>query len=183
MTGSRTDPWQTHLTEAAKDLREQAADRLADTMETLKPLFAAAYENALELASGAGEQAKQKALPAVSNGAAYAAEKAAEAKEFALEATDELTGKAKRRRRRRRRLFAFLGLGVVAVAAGVIARRTLGAGDQWENRVTPTPPTPVPDSAPATAPTPGVARKNGTDAHPGDSAEDLAGETLNDPQN
>lgn len=179
MTGSRTQ----QLTEAAKDLREQAADRLAETVETLKPHLAAAYENALELASEAGEQAKERALPLVSTGAAYAAEKAAEAKERAQEAADELSGRAKRRKQRRRRLVTFLTLGLVAAVAGFVAKKTLGSGDQWESRVEPTPPTPVPDPAPPTTPTPGVARTNGTDAHVGESAEDLAGETLNDPQN
>jgi len=175
MTRTRTE----HLTEAAKDLREQAADRLADTVETLKPHVAAAYESARELAAEAGEQAKDRALPLVNTGAAYAAEKATEVKQRALETTDELTGKAKRRKRRRR-LVTFLGLGVLAAVAGVVAKKALGSSNQWEDRVTPTPPEPVPDAAPPTTPTPGVARTNGSHAHVGESAEDLAGETTKD---
>jgi len=187
MTGAGTTNRTAHLTEAAKDLREQAAERLADTVETLKPHLAAAYDSALELASEAGEQAKQKALPVVATGAAYAAEKAGEAKQRALETTGELseslTAKAKRRKARRKKIAAFVGLGVLAAVAGIVAKKALGSSNQWETRVEPTPPMPEPDAAPPSVPTPGVARNDEMDAQVGDSAEDLAGQTLDDPTN
>lgn len=196
MTASRT----TQLTETAKDLGEQAADRLAVGVEAVKPHIATAadrlaegveaakphlstaFDNAKVIAAEASEQAKQRAMPLVGTGAAYAAEKANEVRQRALEATDEVTGKAKRRKRRRAKIFSFIGLGLLAAVAGVIAKKALGTNDRWEDRVTPTAPEPVPDTAPPSVPTPGVARTNATDAHVGESAEDLAGEALDDDQ-
>jgi hypothetical protein len=156
------------LTDTAKDLREQATERLSDTVETVRPRVAAALvtakdaledlveeveqfveHTALPALSDAGEQARKKALPVVATGAAYAAEKATLAKQAAVDKADEITGKKKRRRRNR--LIAFLGFAVLAAIAGVVARKMLGgSGDEsWQAPSAP-PITPVLSDEPDT---------------------------------
>jgi len=170
MTGSKT----TTFTETAKDLRDQAADYVEtvkphvsaalasakDHVEefvesTAKPALSEASVKAREVAGEAGHQAKTKGLPLVASGAAYAATKANEAKELAVQKADELTGAKQKRRRRRLRLFTLLGIGLVAAVAGVLARKAMGGGQgAWQAPATP-PARPVMDDGPvAEAPTP-----------------------------
>jgi len=157
MTGSKT----TTFTETAKDLRDQAADyvetvkphvtaalasardHVEDFVETTaRPALSDASARAREMAEEAGHQAKTKGLPLVATGAAYAADKASAAKDFASEKADEISGKAEKRRRRRVKLFTLLGLGALAAIAGFVAKKSLGGQDAWQAPTATVPPAP-----------------------------------------
>lgn len=117
-------------------LLERAADRTADAVEIAREATKEFVENT---AKPAVHDAKVKAAPLVAAGATMAAERAAQAREFAETKSYELTGHPKPKRRGRK-LLLFALLGVLAAGGVVAARRMLGDSGDWTN-ATPAGPT------------------------------------------
>lgn len=107
-------------------LLERAADRTTDAVGTAVELTNEFIENT---AKPALHDAAARTAPIVAAGASMAAERAAQAKEFAEAKSAELTGHPKPKRRGRK-LLMFALLGGLAAAVAVVARRFLGS-DDW----------------------------------------------------
>jgi hypothetical protein len=74
--------------------------------------------------------AAARTAPLVAAGASVAAQRAAQAKEYAEARSQELTGYPKKKRRGRK-LLTFALIGGLAAAAAVLARRFLGDSGEW----------------------------------------------------
>lgn len=119
-------------------LLERAADRTTDAVETAVGMTQEFIENtakpfmentAMPALQDAAANAAAKTAPIVAAGAGIAAERAAQAKQFAETKSQELTGHPKKKGRGRK-LLMFALLGALAAAAGVLARRFMGGGSQ-----------------------------------------------------
>ncbi|GAA1951950.1 hypothetical protein GCM10009798_09010 [Nocardioides panacihumi] len=116
-------------------LLERAADRTTDAVETAVGITQEFIENTAKpfvenTAMPALQDAAAKTAPIVAAGAGIAAERAAQAKQFAEAKSQELTGHPKKKRRGRK-LLMFALLGALAAAGGVLARRMMGNSPDW----------------------------------------------------
>jgi hypothetical protein len=118
-------------------LLERAGDRTTDAVGTAVEVAHDFLENTARpfvenTAKPALQDAAAKTAPIVAAGATMAAERAAQAKEFAETKAQELTGKPQKKRRGRTFLM-FLLFGGIAAAAAVLARKAMGGGgaDEW----------------------------------------------------
>jgi len=116
-------------------LLERAADRTTDAVGTAVELTSEFIENTAKpfvenTARPALHDAAAKTAPLVAAGAGMAAERAAQAKQYAEAKSTQLTGHPKPKRRGRKMLMLVL-LGGLAAAVGVMARRFMGGSDQW----------------------------------------------------
>jgi hypothetical protein len=124
---------------APTTLLERAADRTSDAVETAVELTQEFIEHT---AKPALHDAAAKTAPIVAAGAGMAAERAAQAKQFAETKSAELTGHPKPKKRRGRKMLLWLVLGGAAAAVAVVARRFMGGSSEW------TAPEPAPASTP-----------------------------------
>ena len=108
-------------------LLERAADRTTDAVGTAVELTQEFIENT---AKPALHDAAAKTAPIVAAGATMAAERAAQAKEFAEAKSAELTGHPKPKRKGRK-LLLFALLGALAGAAAVFGRKFMGGSSEW----------------------------------------------------
>ena len=116
-------------------LLERAADRTTDAVETAVGITQDFIENTAKpfvenTAMPALQDAAAKTAPIVAAGAGIAAERAAQAKQFAETKSQELTGHPKKKGRGRK-LLMFALLGALAAAGGVLARRLMGGSQDW----------------------------------------------------
>jgi hypothetical protein len=116
-------------------LLERAADRTTDAVETAVEMTQEFLENTAKpflenTAKPALQDAAAKTAPIVAAGAGIAAERAAQAKEFAEAKTAELTGHPKKKHTGRK-LMLFALLGALAGAAAVMAKRLMGDSEEW----------------------------------------------------
>lgn len=116
-------------------LLERAADRTTDAVETAVELTQEFLENTAKpfvenTAKPALQDAAAKTAPIVAAGAAAAAERATQAKEFAEAKSTELTGHPKKKHRGRK-LMMFALLGGLAAAVAVMAKRFMGDSGEW----------------------------------------------------
>jgi len=125
-------------------LLDRAADRTSEVVETAVEVAQEFIENTAKpfledtakpfvenTAKPALQEAAAKTAPIVAAGASMAAERAAQAKEFAEAKSQELTGHPKKRSRRGRKFLMFALLGGLAAAAAVLARKAMGGSDEW----------------------------------------------------
>lgn len=117
-------------------LLERAADRTNDAVEAAVELTQEFIENTAKpfvenTAKPALQDAAAKTAPIVAAGAGMAAERAAQAKEFAEAKSAELTGHPKKKKHRGRKLMMFALLGGLAAAVAVVARRFMGDSGEW----------------------------------------------------
>jgi hypothetical protein len=117
-------------------LLERAADRTTDAVETAVELTQEFIENTAKpfvenTAKPALHDAAAKTAPLVAAGAGIAADRAAQAKEYAETKSRELTGHPAPKKRRGRKLLMLLLLGGLAAAVGVLARRFMSDSGEW----------------------------------------------------
>jgi len=116
-------------------LLERAADRTTDAVETAVELTQGFIENTAKpfvenTAKPVLHDAATKTAPVIVAGAGIAADKAAQAKEYAEAKSRELTGQPKKKRRGRK-LLTFSLIGALAAVVGVLARRFMGDSGEW----------------------------------------------------
>jgi hypothetical protein len=122
-------------------LLERAADRTTDVVETAVGMTQEFLENTAKpfvenTAKPALQDAAAKTAPIVAAGAAAAAERATQAKEYAEAKSAELTGHPQKKRRGRK-LMMFALLGALAAGVAVMARRFMGSSGEWTPASTP----------------------------------------------
>ena len=124
-------------------LLERAADRTTDAVETAVGLTQEFIENTAKpfventakpfvenTAKPVLHEAAAKTAPLVAAGAGMAADRAAQAKQYAEAKSRELTGQPQKKRRGRK-LLMFALVGGLAAAVAVLARRFMSDSGEW----------------------------------------------------